>query len=45
MRRLAAAFVLSAFLCGGYSVTGAQETFQLRPTTQGLMSEIALREQ
>src|SRR6202047_2105725 len=31
MRRLAAMFVLSAFLCGGYSVTGAQETVPIAP--------------
>jgi hypothetical protein len=31
MGRLAAVFVLSAFLRGGYSVTGAQETVPIAP--------------
>jgi hyperosmotically inducible periplasmic protein len=34
MRRLAAVFVLSAFLCSGYSVTGAQET--IAPDNSGV---------
>jgi len=36
MRRLAAVFVLSAFLCGGYSVTGAQETVPIVPDNSGV---------
>ena len=36
MRRLAAMFVLSAFLCGGYSVTGAQETVPIVPDNSGV---------
>ena len=36
MRRLAAVFVLSAFLCGGYSVTGAQETVPIAPDNSGV---------
>ena len=36
MRRLAAVFVLSAFLCGGYSVTGAQETVPIVPDKSGV---------
>lgn len=36
MRRLAAMFVLSAFLCGGYSVTGAQETVPIAPDNSGV---------
>jgi hyperosmotically inducible protein len=36
MGRLAAVFVLSAFLCGGYSVTGAQETVPIVPDNSGV---------
>lgn len=36
MRKLAAVFVLSAFSCGGYSVTGAQETVPIAPDNSGV---------
>src|ERR1700674_4737604 len=36
MRRLAAVFVLSAFLCGGYSVAGTQETVPIAPDNSGV---------
>ena len=36
MRRLAAVFALSAFLCGGYSVAGAQATVPTAPDNSGV---------